>query len=350
MLWTMGRSGDRARSDKLGAWIRNETAKTAILALTKMPSQANCALPPGFQLDQYRIERQLSLGGFSIVYLARDAHGMAVAIKEYLPNSLALRKEGETEPQVSEEHRLAFRYGMKCFFEEGRSLAKLMHPNVVRVLNFFRANGTVYMVMQFERGRTLHDYIRKHRGEVKEMLIRAVFARMLNGLREVHAHKLMHLDIKPSNIYLRNDGTPVLLDFGAARQTLMSDQPVLKPMYTPGYAAPEQYEKGAQLGPWTDIYSVGASLHACIVGSPPPRADERTQQDTLQPVVKTQAGRYSRQLLELTDWCLHLDPQQRPPSVYALQKALIHQDNAPERPEHWFSDLGSRLRSFIGRS
>ena len=315
-----------------------------------MPSQANCALPPGFQLDQYRIERQLSLGGFSIVYLARDAHGMAVAIKEYLPNSLALRKEGETEPQVSEEHRLAFRYGMKCFFEEGRSLAKLMHPNVVRVLNFFRANGTVYMVMQFERGRTLHDYIRKHRGEVKEMLIRAVFARMLNGLREVHAHKLMHLDIKPSNIYLRNDGTPVLLDFGAARQTLMSDQPVLKPMYTPGYAAPEQYEKGAQIGPWTDIYSVGASLHACIVGSPPPRADERTQQDTLQPVAKTQAGRYSRQLLELTDWCLHLDPQQRPPSVYALQKALIHQDNAPERPEHWFSDLGSRLRSFIGRS
>ncbi|WP_454457915.1 serine/threonine protein kinase [Thauera phenylacetica] len=315
-----------------------------------MPSQANCALPPGFQLDQYRIERQLSLGGFSIVYLARDAHGMAVAIKEYLPNSLALRKEGETEPQVSEEHRLAFRYGMKCFFEEGRSLAKLMHPNVVRVLNFFRANGTVYMVMQFERGRTLHDYIRKHRGEVKEMLIRAVFARMLNGLREVHAHKLMHLDIKPSNIYLRNDGTPVLLDFGAARQTLMSDQPVLKPMYTPGYAAPEQYEKSAQIGPWTDIYSVGASLHACIVGSPPPRADERTQQDTLQPVAKTQAGRYSRQLLELTDWCLHLDPQQRPPSVYALQKALIHQDNAPERPEHWFSDLGSRLRSFIGRS
>ena len=206
-----------------------------------MPSQANCALPPGFQLDQYRIERQLSLGGFSIVYLARDAHGMAVAIKEYLPNSLALRKEGETEPQVSEEHRLAFRYGMKCFFEEGRSLAKLMHPNVVRVLNFFRANGTVYMVMQFERGRTLHDYIRKHRGEVKEMLIRAVFARMLNGLREVHAHKLMHLDIKPSNIYLRNDGTPVLLDFGAARQTLLNDAPMLKPMYTPGYCAPEQF-------------------------------------------------------------------------------------------------------------
>ena len=108
-----------------------------------MPPQANCALPAGFQLDHYKIERQLSLGGFSIVYLAYDTDGTPVAIKEYLPNSLALRKDGEIEPQVSAENQPAFRYGMKCFFEEGRSLAKLMHPNVVRVLNFFRANQTV---------------------------------------------------------------------------------------------------------------------------------------------------------------------------------------------------------------
>ena len=315
-----------------------------------MPSQANFALPQGFQLDQYRIERQLSLGGFSIVYLAHDEAGIPVAIKEYLPNSLALRKEGEIEPQVPDEHRAAFRYGMKCFFEEGRALAKLMHPNVVRVLNFFRANGTVYMVMQFERGRTLHDYIQKHRGEVKEMLIRSVFARMLNGLREVHAHKLLHLDIKPSNIYLRNDGTPVLLDFGAARQTLLSDQPVLKPMYTPGYAAPEQYDKRELLGPWSDIYSVGASLHACVTGSAPPRADERVKTDTLQPVAKTQAGRYDPQLLELIDWCLQLDPLARPQSVYTVQKALIHRHGGADRPENWFADLGNRLKSFIGRS
>ncbi|MDX9718483.1 MAG: serine/threonine-protein kinase [Thauera sp.] len=315
-----------------------------------MPPQANCALPQGFQLDQYRIERQLSLGGFSIVYLAYDSEGTPVAIKEYLPNSLALRKEGETEPQVPEEHRAAFRYGMKCFFEEGRALAKLMHPNVVRVLNFFRANGTVYMVMQFERGRTLHEYIQKHRGEIKEGMLRAVFARMLNGLREVHSHKLLHLDIKPSNIYLRTDGTPVLLDFGAARQTLLTDQPVLKPMYTPGYAAPEQYEKSAQLGPWTDIYSVGASLYACVTGSAPPRADERTQHDTLQPLVRTHAGRYQNQLLELIDWTLLLDPLKRPQSVYALQKALVHRQRGADRPEKWFSDLGSRLKSFIARN
>ena len=128
-----------------------------------MATQQNCALPSGFQLDHYRVERQLSLGGFSIVYLAYDQDGTPVAIKEYLPNSLALRADGEVTPHVTEAHQGAFRYGMKCFFEEGRALAKLVHPNVVRVLNFFRANGTVYMVMQFERGRTLHDYIQKNK-------------------------------------------------------------------------------------------------------------------------------------------------------------------------------------------
>ncbi|TAH45688.1 MAG: serine/threonine protein kinase [Betaproteobacteria bacterium] len=315
-----------------------------------MPPQANCALPQGYQLDRYRIERQLSVGGFSIVYLALDEDGTPVALKEYLPNSLALRAEGAVEPQVSEQHLPAFRYGMKCFFEEGRALAKLMHPNVVRVLNFFRANGTVYMVMQFERGRTLHEYIQKHRGELREGFIRAVFARMLNGLREVHAHKLLHLDIKPSNIYLRKDGTPVLLDFGAARQTLMTDQPILKPMYTPGFASPEQYEGRNGLGPWSDIYSVGASLHACIVGSAPPRADERVKRDALQPLTRTHAGHYSNQLLGLVDWCLRLDALERPQSVYALQKALMQQNAGGPAPASWFTDLGARLKSFIGRS
>lgn len=315
-----------------------------------MPSQTNCPLPAGYQLDQYQIERQLSLGGFSIVYLAHDGDGTPVAIKEYLPNSLALRKEGEYEPQVSEEHLPAFRYGMKCFFEEGRSLAKLMHPNVVQVLNFFRANGTVYMVMRFERGRTLHEYIQKHRGEVRESLIRAVFTRMLNGLREVHAHKLLHLDIKPSNIYLRNDGTPVLLDFGAARQTLMRDQPVLKPMYTPGFASPEQYGDRGTLGPWSDIYSVGASLYACITGSAPPRADERSEKDTLVAVTRTHGGKYSAQLLETIEWCLKLDPLARPQSVYSLQKALLRKEGTEPVHAGLFGDLGSRLKSFIGRT
>jgi serine/threonine protein kinase len=317
-----------------------------------MPSQANCALPAGFQLDRYRIERQLSLGGFSIVYLAYDTDGTPVAIKEYLPNSLALRKTGEIEPQVPNDNLPAFRYGMKCFFEEGRALARLLHPNVVRVLNFFRANGTVYMVMQFERGRTLHDYVQRHRGQVSERFIRNVFIRMLNGLREVHAHKLLHLDIKPSNIYLRADGNPVLLDFGAARQTLAQEQPMLKPMYTPGFASPEHYTNRERLGPWSDIYSVGASIHACIAGAAPPRSDERVKKDMLAPLGNVYSGKYSPQLLELVDWCLRLDPLQRPQSVYTLQKELGQKPPpvAAPVPTNRFGGLLSRLRSSVGKS
>jgi serine/threonine protein kinase len=288
------------------------------------PSQANVPLPPGYQLEEYRIERQLSLGGFSIVYLAFDKDGTPVAIKEYLPNSLALRSEGDALPSIAEENVATFRYGMKCFFEEGRALAKISHPNVVQVLNFFRANETVYMVMQYERGRTLQEHIQKHKGEIRESFIRTVFARLLNGLREVHTHKLLHLDIKPSNVYLRNDGQPVLIDFGAARQTLSIDTPLLKPMYTPGFAAPEQYNNTRRelLGPWTDIYSIGASMYACMAAAAPQAADQRLDRDQLVSALKRWPDKYSRQLLETVDWCMRLNYLERPQSVFALQKVL----------------------------
>ena len=311
-----------------------------------MAQQANEPLPPGYQLEHYRIERQLSLGGFSIVYLAYDDNGAPVAIKEYLPNSLALRKEGYVLPTIAEDHLAAFRYGMKCFFEEGRALAGLSHPNVVRVLNFFRANETVYMVMRYERGRTMQEYIQKHRGLIRESFLRGVFARLLNGLREVHTQKLLHLDIKPSNIYLRTDGTPVLLDFGAARQTLISDTPILKPMYTPGFASPEQYNHRELLGPWSDIYSVGASMYACLAGGPPQAADARLSQDQVVPAVKRWVGKYSPHLLQTIDWCMRLDHLARPQSVFALQKVLAYRQRYRKR-SNLFTALRYRLRSLM---
>lgn len=314
-----------------------------------MPAQqTNHPLPPGFQLDRYRIERQLSLGGFSIVYLAYDEDGTPVAIKEYLPNSLALRGEGQIMPAIAEEHVGAFRHGMKCFFEEGRALAHLNHPNVVRVLNFFRANETVYMVMQYERGRTLQEHIHKHKGSIREAFVRNVFARLLNGLREVHAQKLLHLDIKPSNIYLRTDGNPVLLDFGAARQALGSDGPTLKPMYTPGFAAPEQYKAPDQMGPWTDIYAIGASMYACLAGASPQAADRRLDKDQLQPAGRRWAGKYSPQLLHIIDWCMVLDYLERPMSVFALQKALAERHHVVHEPS-WLDNMSRGLRRLIGR-
>ena len=317
-----------------------------MIALTLMVQQANHPLPAAFQLDEYRIERQLSLGGFSIVYVATDRQGTRVAIKEYLPNTLALRGEGKTAPVIAEDHLPAFRYGMKCFFEEGRSLAGLSHPNVIRVLNFFRANETVYMVMEYEHGRTLQELIQKHRSGVTENFIRNVFTKMLNGLREVHSHRLLHLDLKPSNIYMRNNQIPVLIDFGAARQTLACDTPMLKPMYTPGFASPEHYSQRELLGPWSDIYSVGASMYACISASTPQAADSRLDKDRLVPAMVRWEGQYSDQLLETIDWCLCLNHRYRPQSVFALQKALTEPVIAPPPlpKETWIDQMVGKFK------
>jgi serine/threonine protein kinase len=258
------------------------------------------------------------------VYLARDEGGTPFAIKEYLPASLPLRNE-TLEIKLDEESSPIFRHGLKCFFEEGRALAMITHPNVVRVENFFRANDTCYMVMQYVRGRTLQFHIQRHRHEFTEGFIRRTFVQLMNGLREVHTNKLLHLDIKPSNIYVRNDGSPVLIDFGAVRQMLTQHATRLDPMYTPGYAPPEQYRQRDLLGPWSDIYSVGASMYTCIAASAPPPADQRLQKDRYVPARQMWAGKYTSQLLQTIDWCLRLDHLRRPQSVFALQKVLLRE-------------------------
>lgn len=302
----------------------------------------NQSLPPDYQLLGYRIDRQISRGGFSIVYRACDEFGTPVAIKEYLPASLVLRTEGEIVRATSPNSLASFRYGMKSFFEEGRALAKIDHPNVVRVLNFFRANETVYMVMRYETGRTLQQHIQARQEPIDELFVRNVFTQLFNGLREVHTHRLLHLDVKPANIYLRADGVPVLIDFGAARQTLSASGPKLAPMYTPGFAAPEQYGDPERLGPWTDLYGVGATMFACLAGFAPQAADARLQEDHLVPAQKLWAGQYSDNLLELIDWCLRLEPLERPQSVFALQQALRDLSAAHHR-ETFFGGLKRRL-------
>jgi serine/threonine protein kinase len=294
-----------------------------------MATQANQPLPEGTQLENYRVLRVLASGGFSFVYLAHDENEVPVVIKEYLPSSLVLRTNGALNPNVPEENAATFRYGMKCFFEEGRALARLSHPNVVRVLNFFRANDTVYLVMRYERGRTLQRHIQKRSGVLEEDWLRKTFAELLNGLREVHSNKLLHLDIKPGNIYVRNDGTPVLIDFGAARQTLSEEGNKLPPTYTPGFASPEQHGRREDLGPWSDVYSVGATLYACLSGAPPVPAPQRLEKDTLVPARRQWSGKFSAELLDTIDWCMRLDHLERPQSVFALQKALLG-EKAPE--------------------
>lgn len=292
-----------------------------------MAATKNLALPTGYQLHDYEIRKVLSSGGFSFVYLARDKDKKTVAIKEYLPTSIALRDDGATVQPNSDDVAL-FRHGLKCFFDEGLSLAKIDHKNIVRVINFFRANETVYMVMQYERGKSLQDYILGQPEPVTEKFIRRVFAELSNGLREVHTQKLLHLDIKPANIYIRLDGSPVLLDFGSARQALSESQAKISPSYTPGFASPEQYYDRKLLGPWSDIYSIGATMYSCLTRTSPLAANQRIKNDLLVPASKLGKDMYSQNLLEIIDKCLSLDYLERPQSVFSLQKALL--ENMPE--------------------
>jgi serine/threonine protein kinase len=314
-----------------------------------MAAQNNAPLPDGLELAGYRIVKKIASGGFSIVYLAYDPDGNTVAIKEYLPSALALRQPGELAPVISKPNQAVFRIGLKCFFEEGRALALIVHPNVVRVLNFFRANETVYMVMAYESGHSLQEHIARLQSKgskLNEAFIRALFTGVCGGLREVHANMLLHLDLKPANIYLRTDGTPILLDFGAARQTVNVDSPRVAPMYTPGFAPPELYVKGAQLGPWSDIYSIGAAMYACMAGSAPQPADQRRTEDKMDPLINKLIANYSVALVEMVRNCLALDPLVRPQSVFSLQKVLAAAQPAPaqdvglDKPAGWRGLVG----------
>src|SRR5436305_1552883 len=243
-------------------------------------------LPPDTVIGGYRIVRKLSAGGFGVVYLAVDNEGQQVAIKEYLPASLATRAPGELLPQVAPEKLSLYRLGLKSFFEEGRSLAQISHASVVSVLNFFRENETVYMVMNYLEGATLQDFIitareLKKQKVFRESTIRSLFDEILRGLRIVHQHKMLHLHIKPANIFITDDNKAVMIDFGAAREVLSKEGNFIRPMYTPGFAAPEMYRRDSSMGPWTDIYAIGACIYACMQGFPPNDAPQRLEKDRL---------------------------------------------------------------------
>ena len=288
------------------------------------------ALPPDTVVGGYRVVRKISAGGFGLVYLAVDSEGQQVALKEYLPASLATRGPGEMIPQVQPDKLSLYRLGLKSFFEEGRALAQIAHASVVSVLNFFRENETVYMVMNYLEGATLQDYIVTARDLKKpkifrESTIRSLFDEILRGLRIVHQHKMLHLDIKPANIFITDDDKAVLIDFGAAREVISKEGNFIRPMYTLGFAAPEMYRRDAEMGPWTDIYAIGACIYACMQGYPPNDAPQRLEKDRLSLSMSRLRGAYSDNLIEVVEWCMALDANARPQSVFALQKELARE-------------------------
>ena len=291
-------------------------------------SQPELALPAGTELEHYRIDSSLSAGGFGIVYLATDLKvKQQIVIKEYMPNKLAQRlPDGFVMPQ-GEQQQEHHNEGMRLFLQEAAALIKLKHPNIVRVLNFFRANGTVYMVMEYRPGKNLQRYIKNRGGNLSENFLRTIFPPLLEGLRVVHKTGFLHLDIKPGNIHLCPGGIPLLLDFGAVHPRNTSRKLQVSQVVTAGFSPTEQYNLGGYVGPWTDIYAIGATMRSCIEGVAPVSAKSRHEKDTLRPAITAFKRRYSSSLLQALDWAMEIDPLLRPQTVDEFIEAINQENN-----------------------
>ena len=285
------------------------------------------ALPRGTALRDYTIEAVLGHGGFGIVYRARHNElGGLVAIKEYLPVESALRDGAAVHPR-SAACRADYEDGLRRFLEEAKALIGFRdHPSIVSCRDFFRANGTAYLVMEHEEGLPLAELLRRREAAGRpfaEADLLAVMVPLLEGLARVHEAGALHRDIKPSNILVRRaDERPVLIDFGAAKQGVAERSKSLAP-YTEGYAALEQVGEG-ELGPWTDLYAAGAVMWRMAAGGNPPweppnpvkvekraNAALRGGADPLPPARELGAGRFSAGVLGAIDRCLQLNEQER---------------------------------------
>jgi serine/threonine protein kinase len=276
------------------------------------------ALPVGYEVEGYRLGEVLGSGGYGITYRADEvALGRAVAIKEYLPNSFARRGADRVtvRPRDSKQQEL-FAWGLERFRQEAETLVKLQHPNIVRVLRYFAANDTAYIVMVYERGTSLGERLRGAK-TLSSAELRNLVEPLLGGIEVVHKARYLHRDIKPDNIYLRGDGSPVLLDFGSARQAIGARTQSITSIVSPGYSPFEQYGKSAgDQGPWTDIYALGATLYRCVAGERPPAALDRVAGAiSMPPAAKLGYGRYEPELLEGIDRALETRAEDRPQSI-----------------------------------
>ena len=281
------------------------------------------ALPRGHRLQEYELVRVLGMGGFGMTYLGFDHHlNKAVAIKEYLPSDIATRTtDGSVAPQAT-EFRGDFQWGLERFLDEARTLARFDHRHIVKVYRFFEAHGTAYIVMEYAEGETLTAYLER-KGTLTEAELKGILYPILDGLAAVHGADFLHRDIKPGNIVLRaEDGLPVLLDFGAARQAIGAKSRSVTSIVTPGYAPIEQYSSRGHQGAWTDIYALGGVCYRALTGDVPEDATDRVRDDPLVPVSQRCAGQASAGFLAAIDAALSVDESDRPSSVGVWREAL----------------------------
>lgn len=291
------------------------------------------SLPAGYVFEGYRIESVLGSGGFGITYKATEvAIDREVAVKEFLPFGMVMRSPDHvTVRPISTNDDDDFQYGLERFVDEAKTLVQFQHPNIVPVLRYFEGNGTAYLVMTYYAGESLTDLLIRE-GAISEGELRAIVMPLLDGLREVHKRGYLHRDINPSNIYLRESAGAMLIDFGAARQAMMSKSQNMTAVLTPGYAPFEQYSSRGKQGPWTDIYAMGATIYQAIAGLRPPDATDRTLDDEYEPLTEMQGIGFSRPFLEAVDWALRLHPDDRPQSIDEWLPSLEGDHGTPDAP------------------
>jgi serine/threonine protein kinase len=283
-------------------------------------------LPAGDLLLEYYIGHVLGQGGFGTTYLCRDEHlQQQCVIKEFTPRWLVARTEkGDLKPHDDAAGK-AFSNGLSGFLDEARKLAQFRHPNIVRVNRYFEAHGTGYFVMDYEAGGSLRDILGDIGSPLSEPEIDAIVAPLCSGLAELHRSGLLHRDIKPDNILIRSDGSPVLIDFGAVVEFSRTTKGPTTFIGTAAYAPPEQFDPHGNIGPWTDIYSMGAVMYEMIAGYHPTPARERERGGHLERASETGRGKYGDRLLGLIDHCLALETDERPTSIDECL-VLLHAD------------------------
>jgi non-specific serine/threonine protein kinase len=279
-------------------------------------------LPLRAMVSEFEVLGVIGEGGFGTVYLAMD-HSLnrKVALKEYRPAALATRT-GQTVVLRSQKHADSFAAGLRSFINEARTLARFDHPALVRVHRFWQENGTAYMAMPLVSGRTLTAMVRDYRAEVTEAWLRQILAPLLDAIEALHGVQIFHRDIAPDNVLIQDNGVPVLLDFGAAREIVADMSQALTVILKPGYAPIEQYAEDAVLkqGPWTDIYALGAVLHFAVTGRPPSNSVTRLAHDSLTPLAVAKPPGFSTAFLAAIDHALAVRPEARPQSIAELRK------------------------------
>ena len=288
-------------------------------------SNTRCLKPGVILKERYKIEEVIGAGGFGITYRAWDPLLQSyVAIKEYYPSGIATRSADSSKVcvPVGQEQR-EYHRGRIRFLKEAQDVARFQsEPNIVSIYDYLEENDTAYMVMEYLHGCTLKQYIREHGGRLDTDHILHICLSVLDALAVVHKAGMIHRDISPENIFICEDLTVKLIDFGAAKQVYLDGEQTMSVVLKPGYAPPEQYAKKDKQGPWTDIYALGATLYFAATGEKPEESFGRVLEDTIKPVCEVNPE-IPRAMSQVIMRAMSVKIEDRYQTVEAMREALL---------------------------